>query len=460
MLYPILTSRRWRTRLTLAAVLLIGFAPWGPAQSPPAGYPPFSWNTVPVAADVVKSPDQFTDAEASFIANNFSFIAIDKGQGVPKNSEYAEQGFETAVSLIKQYKTQMKILYYWSTNVGVFLNQCEAMYEALNNFQGSWCEPAPSHSPSNFEWPCGTQPTWTSCKMSSNTGTDSPLYYLANLEMPEAFKQWWATSASGVVSTDENGFTADGVLADSTPPSSTPNVESMYRTLTRKLPANSLLMYNGIQCGAAQQGAIVCPDFSTSLTYLRQSYMSGAMFEHFGLIDSDMDPKNTVALQSAMNHLISLGNENLGKIILFKGWPQPFSQWTPLSTNTYSNEVTTARGEITFPLACFLAVAQPYWYFQYSWGYREPNAGVLTYFADPKTGENTQKLDTGWYPEFFQLLGEPDTTEPTVSGTQYTRTFAQKTTTVTRDVANPSLSSIAWSNSQSRRYNPTPPAAR
>jgi hypothetical protein len=48
----------------------------------PAGYPPFSWDTVPIAADFGKAPDQFTQEEGLFIARHFSLVSIEKGQAV------------------------------------------------------------------------------------------------------------------------------------------------------------------------------------------------------------------------------------------------------------------------------------------------------------------------------------------------------------------------------------------
>jgi hypothetical protein len=162
-----------------------------------------------------------------------------------------------------------------------------------------------------------------------------------------------------------------------------------------------------------------------------------------------------------MKHLIKLGKtlhkQKTHKIILFKGWPPTFSQSDPPTPNTYANEVQTARDQITFPLACFLAVARRYWYFEYSWGWTEPNAGVLTYVPD----SNPLQLDKTWYPQLLNHLGKPDgPATVSSSGYQYTRTFGHGSTMVTCDVQNWMNSSITGRLSQSRKPSSTPPAAR
>jgi hypothetical protein len=191
----------------------------------------------------------------------------------------------------------------------------------------------------------------------------------------------------------------------------------------------------------------VCPLLTGSLQYLKSAFITGAMIEHFGLIGQEIT--TTEPQQAVMNALLDLQPTTPPKIILFKGWPQTFS-WQTLAKSpmTYAEQVKEARTQIIFPLACFLAVAQPYWYFDYSWGYAEPDAGVLTYQTDADGGqEQPLALDPSWYPEFFKSLGAP--TGPATknsNGTQYSRQFAHAS--VTCDVGTPQNSSITWSSSQ------------
>ena len=161
------------------------------------------------------------------------------------------------------------------------------------------------------------------------------------------------------------------------------------------------------------------------------------------------DITTTETQQAVMNALLDLKPATPPKIILFKGWPQEFSwQTLPKSPMTCAEQVQAARKQIIFPLACFLVVAQPYWYFDYSWGYAEPDAGVLTYQTDADGNRKRPlALELSWYPEFFKNLGTP--TAPATknsNGTRYSRQFAHAS--VTCDIGTPQNSSITWSSSQ------------
>jgi hypothetical protein len=116
---------RRRAWLILAPILWLGCTVLAAAQAPPtpAGYPPFSWDTVPIAADFGKAPDQFTQEEGLFIARHFSLVSIEKGQAVgpsTKRPPYTEAGFLDAVPLIKLNNPKVKILFYWNTQIAFF----------------------------------------------------------------------------------------------------------------------------------------------------------------------------------------------------------------------------------------------------------------------------------------------------------------------------------------------------
>lgn len=436
-------------RAALAMALFGGIVRAAAAQhaAAPAGYPPFSWDRVPIGADFGKAPDQFTNEEAKFIAKHFSLVSIEKGQAVP-SVPYTEDGFTAAVPLIKHYNPNIKIIYYWNTRIGYFSGECSPLYNALNSFSSSWCDPGDTA----WTWPCGSSPP-QNCTMDPKL-TYSPLYDLTTTSSTD-FQNWWVSAAAGVV----NGANADGVFADAAPASLNPttpnaNVIKMYSALDQALPTNPLLLYNGIQCDTTppiktSMPISLCPLLAGSLAYLQDNnlqFMSGAMVEHFGLIGNDIAPKNALAQKLILWALLNrIPNTSPPKIILFKGWPQTFSMWSTPHNQimTYGQQVKSARRQITFPLACFLAVAQPYWYFDYSWGYAEPDAGVFTYYFDPKTGKNNYRLDPHWYREFDRPLGPP-TGKAKVSrnGYVYTRSFLHAK--VTCHVGEPKDSHITW----------------
>ncbi len=96
----------------------------------------------------------------------------------------------------------------------------------------------------------------------------------------------------------------------------------------------------------------------------------------------------------------------MGKIVVVKGWPDPDFTWLnteklKLSPDRLAEE---ARRKITFTLACFLAAAQEYSYFAYSWGWRAEHGSLID------------------YPEYHKPLGRPKG-DAARNGWIYTRSF-------------------------------------
>ena len=299
---------RRRAWLILAPILWLGCTALATAQTPsaPTGYPPFSWDTVPIAADFGKAPDQFTQEEGLFIARHFSLVSIGKGQAVgpfTKRPPYTEAGFLDAVPLIKLNNSKVKILFYWNTQIAFFSGVCAPLYTAFSvGYSPQWCEQ--SKDSAKWEWPCGSSTTTTACVMAGDSGSAqySPMYNLTN----SAFQQWWVTWAQGIVTGlyRPSPLTADGVFADHAPasPPLYSQASAMYQTLAGALPADFPPVYNGIQCGKAI--GTVCPLLTGSLQYLKSAFITGAMIEHFGLIGQEIT--TTEPQQAVMNALLDL----------------------------------------------------------------------------------------------------------------------------------------------------------
>ena len=115
-----------------------------------------------------------------------------------------------------------------------------------------------------------------------------------------------------------------------------------------------------------------------------------------------------------------------GKIIIFKGWPRFLRarRAGKMKKTPHDEVLRTARKNITFPLACFLAGAEPNCYFCYSWGWN-PEEGSLD-----------------WYPEFDKPLGPPKG-DAIQKGWTFQREFEHATVFV--DLEN-RTAKIDWSN--------------
>ena len=237
---------RRRAWLILAPILWLGCTALATAQTPsaPTGYPPFSWDTVPIAADFGKAPDQFTQEEGLFIARHFSLVSIEKrASGRPFHkaatlyrSRLPRRG---AADKTEQFKGQNSFLSKYQ--IAFFSGVCGPLYTAFSvGYSPQWCEQ--SKDSAKWEWPCGSSTTTTACVMAGNSGSAqySPMY---GCRTNSAFQQWWVTWAQGIVTGlyRPSPLTADGVFADHAPasPPLYSQASAMYQTFHRGLPANS-----------------------------------------------------------------------------------------------------------------------------------------------------------------------------------------------------------------------------
>src|SRR5580704_11795449 len=81
-----------------------------------AGMPWFSWDHVPVAADLGNRDALFSPSEAEFIGNHFGFISIEKGAAIraqPEGQQWAETGFYEDARRIKAANARCKVLMYF-----------------------------------------------------------------------------------------------------------------------------------------------------------------------------------------------------------------------------------------------------------------------------------------------------------------------------------------------------------
>ena len=334
--------------------------------------PPFSWDRVPVYAHVGKTAGDFTPEQLDFLAQHFSFIAIEKGQAFRQRGDTAA-GIAEAARQIKQRNPRAKVLFYWNAFLDYPLYKAEKTFPAEGHLKDVHGKPV----------------------MVRNT---VPAYDLARADV----RAWWSDVAAAAVR--EGG--ADGIFADAllqvvAPAKKKLLGEERYKTLNaglmmlleetrRKVGPEKLILYNGLR---GSEGAQFLP------------LASGTMIEHFGHFSGTGKEKMAEDLEALRTAAHS------GKIVCLKAWPGFSWLDTELMKQPHGELTLRARERIIFPLACFLVAAEANCYLCYTWGYRE--------------GDGT----FDWYPEFDKPLGPPKR-EAKRNGWVWQREFAHATVSV------------------------------
>lgn len=348
---------------------------------------PFSWNSVPVAADVGDGLRPFSAEEVSFLSSHFSMVSIEKSMG---GYPYTEQGFHEAAQALKAEATPPAVLFYWNAN-RAYPDIYESM--ALPAFMPEW--------------------------------VNSQLQFA--IENPD-FRTWWVDQAVAMASETY----CDGIFMDAFGSAYLRNrnasmaLISQLRNALDALPGTPrLIYYNGGDTKLRANG----------LLHEILDYADGVYIEHFYRTSLGRGMTRDY-MQMVMNGMRQASTE--GKSVFLHGWPTFDYSGTWDDTATYEQEVARARADIQFPLACFLAAAGEKHYFQYAWGWNR--------FADRdhgvwiRTSEGASTVDPTWYPELLQGLGAPSG-PALVDGAHWIRTFAHATVEVDLDAK---TSSITW----------------
>ncbi len=323
-------------------------------------YPTFSWDRVPYAAQTGKFRGDYTASEIEFIANHFAFIAVGPGTGLgdkPAAERIQEVGFYRAARALKAVNAACKVLLYWGGPGG------QQNYAADKTFDPSWRIGNTNH------------------------------YDVAN----PGLREWWARSAAEIVAhADVDGVFIDGLNPEGDHPHHTEMLTLLRQRLTA-LPKPALLLINGVPA-PGRNGLPSMLDLC-----------DGMMIEHFGILGH----KPARELKEYMLDVLRFGK--MGKIVLVKTWPSFNFMEPQAATMSYADKAAAARRDIPYALSLFLAVAQPYSYMQYGWGY-ENIGGAYVLDADGKTADPT------WYPELLHPLGEP-LGDPSIDGYVFAREF-------------------------------------
>jgi hypothetical protein len=330
---------------------------------------PFSWDTVPVYAHLANMSEDFTSEQLDFLADHFDLITIEKGQAKRTHGS-TEKGFAVAVKEIKKRNPQAKVLFYWNSTIKI------GGYEALENF------------------PKGGE-------LGSKDGEPLTIFNSSFLDLSQKpVRTWWTGAAN--VAVKECG--ADGIFVDAVGKFSNAGrskvltaekivalndgLVSMITDTRRKVGPSKLLIQNGVSIDPENIGARLL------------KVTDGAMKEHFvsgNLVNKQELAEDIQTLQTVAQS---------GKMLVIKCWPGFDWRDQEMMDKPREEREKIAREAITFPLACFLIVAEPYSYFCYTWGYQGDDTGT---FVE--------------YPEFDKPLGPPKG-DARREGWTYKREFA------------------------------------
>ena len=333
-------------------------------------YPPFSWDKVPVYIHFGKNAG-LTDEEVKFVATHTDFLCLEKGHGSTPHL-YTEAGIEFDVQRIKVLNPELRLIYYWNT----FLDY--SMYDAHDVYE--------SH------------PEWWLYYQDGTLDQKNGRIKRYDLSLPEV-REWWAEEVRKAVMERS----ADGVFMDAFPQitneanialwgqekfdSIQEGLFELIRMTREKTDSSAILMFNGIR--------------NTDAMHFGMDYIDitdASAIEHFDHFSSTSKEN----IQRDMENMMEAGKR--GKIVVLKAFPGFNWTMSDKMSEPYEDLLEEARENITFPLACFLVAAQPYSYFNYSWGYREGHGSL------------------DWYDELDRPLGKP-LGDAVQDGWEYTREF-------------------------------------
>jgi len=323
------------------------------------GFPEFSWDRVPVSVHFGigegLEPEQY-----DFVAKRFNFITITAGRRPRDSKGNAETYTAEATRAIKKRNPKAKVLFYWA---------CD--------------KPKVQSKLSNAAYP-GEYIIHTQ----NIKGGKKQVTKHFDVTRKEV-QAWWSDMAANAI----HKYSCDGIYVDGAA-AGTPGgpwsrdlgkkkaaamekgVFAMLKDARKKMGPDKLIIFNplhGYERSRPQQGKDYLP------------LADGAMVDDFDRfhVQSKEYMANTIkTMQKAAKD---------GKIIIFKGWPRFLGPWRSGKMKKLPQDeiLRMAKKDITFPLACFLAGAEPNCYFCYTWGWN-PEEGSLD-----------------WYPEFDKPLGPP-----------------------------------------------------
>jgi len=344
------------------------------------GFPPFTWDRVPVSAHL-GIDDGMTPDQCKFLADHFNLITFTGGK-VSRGGESVEPNIAKAARAIKKLNPNAKVVFYWAAG------------------------PKPQWKISNATFPAdGYLPVKRAGRMTRE-------FDLSRKDV----RDWWTDVAAKAV----HEYSCDGIFVDGATAGRSggpwerlfgkeknavldAGMISMLKDAGKKVGPDKFILFNPLH------------GYDQGVRSIGQEYLpvtDGAMIDDFDRA-ANIKQQSKEYMANTLEAMRKAAKD--GKLIIFKAWPGFTWHFDPEMMKKPHDELHRVASErITFPLACFLAAAEPNCYFCYSWGW----LGSMGTFD--------------WYPEFDKPLGPPKG-EAIRKGWTYQREFAHASVFVDLD---------------------------
>ncbi|RMF99755.1 MAG: hypothetical protein D6741_07990 [Planctomycetota bacterium] len=353
-----------RTLPLFSAVLVFVFAAAARAHE---GYPDFDWDRVPLYAHL-SIGNGLTAEQYAFLADHYDLIAFQAGGRIDGP---IEPKIAAGARAIKKRNPRAKVLFYWS---------CDLMKRPWRL--------------SNAAFPSDGRLTV------AETRSDGVYFDVSRTDV----RTWWSDVAARAV----HEYGCDGIFVDGAGTATIKwrrvtdadkvaalqeGLSAMLIEARKKMGPQAIIIFNPLHGDDGKHGPL--GEQLLSIT-------DGAMMDDFDRAPEVRDPGKEY-LAAEIEEMRKAAN--MGKIVVFKGWPG-FTWWSDpeLLKKPHDELHRIAAERISFPLACYLVGAGRYSYFCYTWGW---------------LGEHGT-FDR--YPEFEKPLGPPKG-EATRDGWTYRREF-------------------------------------
>jgi hypothetical protein len=326
-------------------------------------YPKFSWNKVPLYSHFGKNEGELTDEEVNFIVEHFDFLCLEKKHGYGQYGN-TEDGTVADVKKIKALNPDLKAIFYLNGFINYRFYKSEDMNMGNNLLLKK----------NNGEL-MHKNNTLTYFDLANSETRKRWISFAKKMVLDEGFDGLFIDAVPQVESINAQPEIADSIGLQLGEKRHTQLKEGLYTLFKdlRKEIGDKIILYNGMRSNDEYglQGTNALP------------LSDGVTIEHFSILLS----KTPDSMASDIEQMSKAGKQ--GKIVVLKGWPGFCWLDKDMIKKSHDEKCEIARQKLGFQLACFLAGAQEYSYFCYSWGYLAKHGAFE------------------WYDEFDRFIGRP-----------------------------------------------------
>jgi len=324
-------------------------------------YPDFSWNRLPLYFHFGKYESELNIQEADFVAGNSNFVCLEKNHAHKVHGN-TETGTIADMKKLRNINPKLKILFYLNS----FINY--PFYDKLDLSEDLLLKDE------NNELILKNN-IFTYFDLSNPQMRMKLIGFTEYMLEVEGFDGLFIDAVPQVECSfvqPENVVAISNIIGIKRHMELIEGLRIFFKTLRSRFK-DKIIIYNGMRTN---------DNYGFSGKAMLE-YSDGAAIEHFGFFYS----KTPESMRSDIIEMEKAGKQ--GKIVIFKAWPGFCWLDEEAMKKSQLEKIRISKSEIGFMLACFLAGAQPYSYFCYSWGYQNDHG----FFE--------------WYEEYDKFIGKP-----------------------------------------------------